>query len=194
MTNRNANSWFQTSERFFNALRKTSFIHKEIIKHFEKDIKTISSKIEALISEANQDKLFELRTLVFQLEDIVDVKVIEKYNSYLNKEEKVLDQDFTVSKSDLIINKSSNESQEGVKTPIDIWSSVVSYLKSKLNVHTYNVWVKPLEYKDFKDGNIEVSVQNYFYKNWLEDHCSSLIKEHLRELDLEDYKVSFVTK
>jgi hypothetical protein len=192
-TNRNANSWFQTSERFFNALRKTSFVHRSIIKYFEKDIKEISSKIEALISEANQEKLFELRTLVFKLEDIVDIKIIEKYNSCLNKEEKDFNKDFTVSKNDLAINESSNINQEGVKTPIDVWSSVVSYLKSKLNVHTYNVWVKPLEYKDFKDGNIEISVQNYFYKNWLEDHCSSLIKEHLKELDL-DYKVSFVTK
>lgn len=194
---RNCNSYFQIVERYSNLLRKVSFVHSEVIKYFASDIEACIGKIEALMLEAESSEnktevIFELRRLIFKLEDIVDCKIIQKYNNYIDQG---ANSSLLIESSDqqpLISTHPVVKHSEMVKAPKDVWESVTSYLKHHLNVHTYNVWVKPIEFHSCNDKKIKIMVQNQFYKNWLEEHCSKLIKKHLNDIDV-DYEVTFVT-
>ncbi len=189
---RNCNSYFQIVERYSSLLRRVSFIHSEIIKEFASEIETCIGKIEALMLEAESaenktEVIFELRRLVFRLEDIVDYKIIQKYNNYIDSGAKL-----TVSLNAAEPMPVRHNNDVTKSSPKDVWESVASYLKNHLNVHTYNVWVKPIEFHSCDEKKIRIMVQNQFYKNWLEEHCSKLIKKHLNDIDV-DYEVTFVT-
>ncbi|MEI6092940.1 MAG: DnaA N-terminal domain-containing protein [bacterium] len=194
-TLRNGTSYFQIVERYSVILRKISFLHETIIVEFKPELEPIINKIDTLIVElentdSRTDKLFDLRRMLFQLEDLVDFKAIKRYNELLDniqvKSESV--QVKQVLKQDT---KSPDTANTTISTPKDTWENVTNYLKSQLNVHTYNVWVKPVEYHSCDDKKIKVAVQNQFYKNWLEDHCSRLIKKHLDDIGT-DYEVTFI--
>lgn len=189
---RNCNSYFQIVERYSSLLRRVSFIHSEIIKEFASEIENCIGKIEALMLEAESaenktEVIFELRRLVFRLEDIVDYKIIQKYNNYIDSGAKLT---VSLNAAEPMPVRRNNDVTKS--SPKDVWESVASYLKNHLNVHTYNVWVKPIEFHSCDEKKIRIMVQNQFYKNWLEEHCSKLIKKHLNDIDV-DYEVTFVT-
>ncbi len=190
---RNCNSYFQIVERYSALLRKMSFIHSEVIKEFATDIEACIGKIESLMLEVeNSDNktqaIFELRRLIFKLEDIIDHKVIQKYNQLIDGGVSTV-----ASNISNAISSASAPQTNGFKQPKDVWDSVSSYLQNHLNVHTYNVWVKPIEYHSCDNKKIKIVVQNQFYKNWLEEHCSKLIKKHLNDINV-DYEIAFVTE
>jgi hypothetical protein len=159
------------------------------------------NKIDTLIievenSDSRTEKMFELRRLIYQLEDLVNFKMIQRYNQIVEgvsikvtPQEKPVTVSVNVDKEQQIVTMAVDDS---VKNPKEVWESVSSYLKQHLNVHTYNVWVKPIEYHSCEENKIKIMVQNQFYKNWLEDHCSRLIKKHLDDIKSE-FEVTFVT-
>lgn len=196
---RNGTSYFQIVERYSVILRKISFLHESIIVEFKPELEPIINKIDTLIVElentdSRTEKLFDLRRLLFQLEDLVDFKAIRRYNDLLDKiavKSDVAQTKQTVKQEIKQESKISSEATGTISTPKDTWESVTNYLKSQLNVHTYNVWVKPVEFHSCDERKIKVAVQNQFYKNWLEDHCSRLIKKHLDDIGV-DYEVTFI--
>ncbi|MCX6112377.1 MAG: hypothetical protein NTY22_03705, partial [Proteobacteria bacterium] len=199
-TLRNGTSYFQIVERYSVILRKISFLHEAIVEEFKPELEPLINKIDTLIVElentdSRTEKLFDLRRVLFQLEDIVDFKTIRRYNELLDSK-KSLAKAESPSKKETIqtqgITKQDDSSGNNIiSTPKDAWESVTGYLKSQLNVHTYNVWVKPVEFHSCDEKKIKVAVQNQFYKNWLEDHCSRLIKKHLDDIGV-DYEVTFI--
>ncbi|MEI6079205.1 MAG: DnaA N-terminal domain-containing protein [bacterium] len=197
-TLRNGTSYFQIVERYSVILRKISFLHESVIEEFKPELEPLINKIDTMIVElentdSRTEKLFDLRRMLFQLEDIVDFKSIRRYNE-------LLDAKRPLARAEVITRKETVQAQEVTKqdiandvvsTPKDVWENVTGYLKSQLNVHTYNVWVKPVEFHSCDEKKIKVAVQNQFYKNWLEDHCSRLIKKHLDDIGM-DYEVTFI--
>jgi hypothetical protein len=209
---RNGTTYFQIVERYSVVLRKISVLHEVIVNEFKPELEDLINRIELVIvelenTESRTEKFFDLRRLLFQLEEIVDFRAIKRYNEIISggkpqtTTESVTKANFPINQSvsNTKLNTESNTSivnnqeTEGAKisNPKDVWNNVSEYLKSQLNVHTYNVWVKPVEYHSFDNGKIKVSVQNQFYKNWLEDHCSRIIKKYLNETG-EEYEVSFI--
>jgi len=198
-TLRNGNSYFQVVEKYSVILRQISFIHPTILKDFNPDLEELINKIDAIIievenSETRTEKMFELRRLTYQLEDMVNFKMIQRYNQILDGVKVATTEKAPILPMDLNKGQDSvTERSDGtVKNPKDVWDSVSTYLKQHLNVHTYNVWVKPIEYHSCEQNKIKIMVQNQFYKNWLEDHCSRLIKKHLDDIKSE-FEVTFVT-
>jgi len=181
-------------------LRQISFIHPAVLKDFNPDLENLINKIDSLIievenSESKTDKMFELRRLTYQLEDMVNFKMIQRYNQMVDGTARVIVQERPASMSINVDNEQQTVSmqvEDTVNNPKDVWESVSKYLKQHLNVHTYNVWVKPIEYHSCDQNKIKIMVQNQFYKNWLEDHCSRLIKKHLDDISSE-FEVTFVT-
>lgn len=203
---RNGATYFQIVERYSAVLRKISVLHENVINEFKPELEDLINRIELFIvelenTESRTEKLFDFRRLLFQLEDIVDFRAIKRYNDIIDGkgtqvvesvpglETTMSERVFNSKTPDVTVNKEEDSTR--ISSPKDIWSNVSEYLKSQLNVHTYNVWVKPVEYHSFDNGKIKVSVQNQFYKNWLEDHCSRIIKKYLNEMGTE-YEVSFI--
>ena len=199
-TLRNGNTYFQVVEKYSVILRQISFIHPAVLKDFNPDLENLINKIDSLIievenSESKTDKMFELRRLTYQLEDMVNFKMIQRYNQMVDGTARVIVQERPASMSINVDNEQQTVSmqvEDTVNNPKDVWESVSKYLKQHLNVHTYNVWVKPIEYHSCDQNKIKIMVQNQFYKNWLEDHCSRLIKKHLDDISSE-FEVTFVT-
>jgi hypothetical protein len=172
-------------------LRQISFIHPVILKDFNPELENLVNKIDTLIievenSESKTEKMFELRRLAYQLEDMVNFKMIQRYNQLVDGVAG------TVNQEPASVSINVEPVEDSVNNPREAWESVSKYLKQHLNVHTYNVWVKPIEYHSCEQNKIKIMVQNQFYKNWLEDHCSRLIKKHLDDIKSE-FEVSFVT-
>lgn len=187
-------SYKELLERYNILLRKASLIHPLILKKFENEFNTLVEKIENLVSEdtSSDDKVFilTLRRLICKLENILIIEVTNEYNKYVSAS-------FSSSYSELQIETPSNNFEfenknVSVEYPNVVWEKVQGFLKQRLNVHTYNVWVKPIKFHSCSDNVINIAVQNSYFKNWLEEHCSSMIKDHLGELNLE-YDVKFIT-
>jgi hypothetical protein len=198
-TLRNGTSYFQIVERYSVVLRKISFLHESVIEEFKPELEALINTIDTLIVElentdSRTEKLFDLRRMLFQLEDVVDFKTIRKYNELLDGKRPLSAAEAMPAKKTVVQAQEVLKQDKGttiVSAPKDVWESVTSYLKSQLNVHTYNVWVKPVEFHSCDERKIKVAVQNQFYKNWLEDHCSRLIKKHLDDIGV-DYEVTFI--
>ena len=199
-TLRNGNTYFQVVEKYSVILRQISFIHPAVLNDFNPELENLINKIDSLIievenSDSKTEKMFELRRLTYQLEDMVNFKMIQRYNQMVDGVAKVVTQERPASVSINVDNEQQTvtmQVEDSIKNPKEAWDSVSKYLKQHLNVHTYNVWVKPIEYHSCEQNKIKIMVQNQFYKNWLEDHCSRLIKKHLDDIKSE-YEVSFVT-
>lgn len=196
---RNGTTYFQIVEKYSAVLRKISVLHESVVNEFKPELEDLINKIELVIVElentdSRTEKFFDLRRLLFQLEEIVDFRAIKRYNEIIEgkrPEAPSISDNFINSKRDIPVAKNDEPSSTKISNPKDVWNNVSEYLKTQLNVHTYNVWVKPVEYHSFDNGKIKVSVQNQFYKNWLEDHCSRIIKKYLNEMGAE-YEVSFI--
>ena len=198
-TVRNGNSYFQVVEKYSGILRQISFVHPVVLKEFNSDLESLINNIDALIievenSDSRTEKMFELRRAIYRLEDMVNFKMIQKYNQLVDGV-KVTSQERPAAVSVSVDQQQQTvtiQLDDSVKQPKEVWDSVTKYLKQHLNVHTYNVWVKPIEYHSCDQNKIKIMVQNQFYKNWLEDHCSRLIKKHLDDIKSE-FEVQFVT-
>lgn len=185
-------SYKELLERYNILLRKASLIHPLILKKFENEYNAIVEKIENLVSEdsCSDDKTFilNLRRLICKLENVLIIDVTSEYNKYVTAS-------FTSSYDDtLIISKEIVLNNQNIQTeyPNVVWEKVQGFLKQRLNIHTYNVWVKPIKFHSCSENVINIAVQNSYFKNWLEEHCASMIKDHLGELNLE-YDVKFIT-
>jgi hypothetical protein len=196
-------SYSNCLDKYSNLLRKISFIHPKVIGFFCDEIQTLVNSLDhALLdwekTEEKKSKLLEIRRLTFQLEHIVNVRVIEKYNQLLDEVLETKKRNVSVTSSkpaayavehSSIVPKISVQPE---KTPEKAWESISEHLRTQLKPYTYNVWVKPVRYLNCAENTIKVQVQNVYYKNWLDEHCGSLIKEHLEDLEA-DYNVEFVT-
>jgi hypothetical protein len=167
-------------------------IHPRVMDIYGDEIDKLVKNVDKLLMETEGsnfkvEKVFELRKLIYQIEYIVNFKVIESYNHLIDKVSIS-----TIETKLPILEENSENSDISIKEPKEIWDSVCSYLKSKLNVHTYNVWVKPVKYHSCDNKRISVWVQNNYYKNWLEEHCAGIINDHLSSNNI-DYEVRFIT-
>ena len=188
-------SVFELASRYSSLLRRISYIHPKIITKFQNIINTIKIEIEKKIESNNEQDVINL---LFKLENILDTSVIEEYNSIISNSSKFVENIEVVSDNEDLIEQEqeeelvvSNVSNKNI--PDNVWTEIMSYLEKNLNIHTFNVWVKPTKYIETTDtGEIKIKVENGYYKNFLEEHCSSLIRKYIDERDDLDCKVSFV--
>jgi len=174
-------------ERYSNLHRRITYIHKNVLNKHENTINTLIENIDSLILDdttliSDKNFILSLKNLINRLENVLNVNIIEEYN--------LLVENNNFSSSLSFENESPNET-----TSINqelIWDNILSFLKKELNIHTYNVWVKPIQFDSICNNTINIKVQNLYFKNWLEEHCSSMIKSHLKDVDL-DYDINFIT-
>lgn len=182
-------------DRYNILLRKSSLVHPLILKKFESELNQTIERIENLFCEDSSSDykffILSLRKLIYKLENILNIDVTNEYNKYVSSSLATsYTDDFNVPNTE----NTNFEESEPVKAlyPNIVWEKVQDFLRQRLNIHTYNVWVKPVKYHSCSNNIICISVQNSYFKNWLEEHCATMIKDHLGELNLE-YDVKFIT-
>jgi chromosomal replication initiator protein len=64
-----------------------------------------------------------------------------------------------------------------VKFMEDLWDKVTDSLKERVGQQNFDIWIKPIHFISIAEENVELEVPNRFFKDWIQEHYASHIKE-----------------
>ena len=64
---------------------------------------------------------------------------------------------------------------------ISIWNSILETVSKTLNNGDINKWLKPLELTEIRGDTVTLSAPNKFFKEWVEDNYTDILKKALSE-------------
>ena len=64
----------------------------------------------------------------------------------------------------------------------DLWSEALDSLREKVGQQNFDIWIKPVRLISIDGEKVELEVPNRFFKEWLNEHYSSQIREVLSSL------------
>ena len=71
------------------------------------------------------------------------------------------------------------------------WNNVKDVLKERIPTHSYQIWIEPIHFLDFKDNFLVLSCPNAFYKKKINDQYMDMIKSELAATWGEPCSISF---
>ena len=79
---------------------------------------------------------------------------------------------------------------------MDLWNNILSQIKKKVSFQNFDIWFKPtaLQRQDQDSKTLFVRVPNTHFKYWLAENYSEVIQASLSELNLNGFRVSFVSE
>ena len=76
----------------------------------------------------------------------------------------------------------------------DLWSKVVDSLKERVGQQNFDIWIKPIQFLSMEGEKVELEVPNRFFKDWINEHYSSFIKDTLSFLTQKSCNLQFRIK
>ena len=64
-------------------------------------------------------------------------------------------------------------------TPETVWQDVQEIIKENINIRSYNTWFAPTKGLDMSGQQLEISVPNRFFCEWIDNHYSKLVEDAL---------------
>ncbi len=58
-----------------------------------------------------------------------------------------------------------------------IWTQTLALLKETMNEQTYRTWIEPVRLMEMRDDSMVIGVPNKFFKDWIEEHYTEVIRE-----------------
>jgi chromosomal replication initiator protein len=79
---------------------------------------------------------------------------------------------------------------------MDVWDNILSQIKKRVSFQNFDIWFKPtvLQRQDQDSKTLFVHVPNTHFKYWLAENYSEVIQASMSELELNDFRVSFVSE
>ena len=59
----------------------------------------------------------------------------------------------------------------------NLWSKVIDSLKERVGQQNFDIWIKPISFISMDGEKVELEVPNRFFKEWINEHYASHIKE-----------------
>ena len=81
-----------------------------------------------------------------------------------------------------------------VPTRNELWTKVQQLLQKNLSKPSYETWIRPAEFHDFKDGCLTLLTPNSFSSDWLRKNYSHKIEEIATEIFGHQVKVQIKVK
>ena len=81
-----------------------------------------------------------------------------------------------------------------VQTRNELWTKVQQLLQKNLSKPSYETWIRPAEFFDFKDGCLTLVAPNSFSSDWLRKNYSHTIEEIASEIYGHEVKVYIKVK
>ena len=81
-----------------------------------------------------------------------------------------------------------------VPTRNELWTKVQQLLQKNLSKPSYETWIRPAEFFDFKDGCLILVAPNSFSSDWLRKNYSQKIEEIATELYGSQVKIQIKVK
>ena len=72
-----------------------------------------------------------------------------------------------------------------------IWEKAQKIIAERVGGHFYDLWFRPVELSQIKDGSAVLDIPNRFFKEWVEDSYPGLISDVLREVTGETLKIKY---
>jgi len=76
----------------------------------------------------------------------------------------------------------------------EIWSEVIDSIKDRVGPQNFEIWIKPINFVSIEEDKIEIEVPNRFFKDWINENFSSIIKDSLFKFTQKNFKISFRIK
>ena len=79
---------------------------------------------------------------------------------------------------------------------MELWDEILTSIEKKISYQNFDIWFKPttLESQDLEEKRLLVRVPNTHFKYWLAENYSEVIESTLVELELDQYRVAFVSE
>ncbi|NOZ26080.1 MAG: chromosomal replication initiator protein DnaA [Nitrospirae bacterium] len=73
----------------------------------------------------------------------------------------------------------------------EIWDKCLRSIDEKVGASVFELWFKPIKLKQIKDDHVVVEIPNRFYKEWIEENYSEIIRDALREQTGRELSVKY---
>jgi len=77
----------------------------------------------------------------------------------------------------------------GVGAMEEIWAKAKASIRERLTSDTFNLWIKPLEFKEMKEGQIVLECPNVFFKEWVNRYYLGTVKEAFQSIAEDDCQI-----
>ena len=71
----------------------------------------------------------------------------------------------------------------------ELWNQCLSVIAEKIGQKSFDIWLKPLALLSISDSLVDLEVPNKFFKDWVSENYSELIKEVLSQISKNEYSV-----
>ncbi len=75
--------------------------------------------------------------------------------------------------------------------PSNIWESLLSSIEKKVNHESFTTWFKPLSFLDFDQNQIQLSIPDQVFEDWIVNNYSDVLEEALDENQIPGTKFVF---
>jgi len=72
----------------------------------------------------------------------------------------------------------------------EIWSKAQTSIQRRLTSDTFNLWIKPLHFKEMREGEIVLECPNAFFKEWVNRNYLTTLKEAFESISGGDCQIS----
>ena len=72
----------------------------------------------------------------------------------------------------------------------EIWTKAKASIQDRLTSDTFNLWIKPLQLKEMKEGQIVLECPNAFFKEWVNRYYLRTLKEAFQSIAEGDCQIS----
>ncbi|HSD94661.1 MAG TPA: DnaA N-terminal domain-containing protein, partial [Syntrophales bacterium] len=72
------------------------------------------------------------------------------------------------------------------------WEKGVDIIKEKVTKQNFETWISPVRISSMDGAEVELSVPNRFFRDWLTDHYLGIIKESLSSIAGMQMNVRFI--
>jgi chromosomal replication initiator protein len=62
----------------------------------------------------------------------------------------------------------------------EIWNKSIDIIKRNITQQNFETWIQPLEIVSLQENNAYLSVPNKFFKDWLSENYTPVIKDPYR--------------
>jgi chromosomal replication initiator protein len=71
----------------------------------------------------------------------------------------------------------------------EVWAKAKASIRERLTSDTFNLWIKPLECKEMKDGEIILECPNAFFKEWVNRYYLRTLQETVQSIAENDCQI-----
>lgn len=80
---------------------------------------------------------------------------------------------------------------DNVKIAPGLWQEAVKIIKASVNSQTFQTWFSFINPVSFENNLLVLEVPNQFFKNWILEHYSEIIKKSLKDVMNQDCQLEF---